>query len=107
MLKNALTILKEARELVSRGWTQGFYARGHYGSPVSVDSNSAICFCALGAVVRIGNDNFNFIRAKDVLTANLVDFDSVISFNDHPDTKFDDVIALFDRAIKAQELISD
>ena len=45
--------LDRARALIEKGWTQGVMARGKSGRAVSVRGNSAVCFCASGAIDRV------------------------------------------------------
>lgn len=50
------TLTKAADLLTPEGkWTQGAYARGKSGRSVHEHSPSAVCFCALGALWRVGD----------------------------------------------------
>lgn len=57
------------------------------------------CYCALGAVQRASNYN---VRTKDALYDALPDV-GIMTFNDDPNTTHSDIMALFDRAIAAEE----
>jgi hypothetical protein len=50
--KQAIKILKKARSLLSKGWTQKHAARNKYGHRVDYLSPTATKFCAFGALDR-------------------------------------------------------
>lgn len=54
MAKDALTVLRDARELISdpKRWTKGYEARDRRGDTVWAGDKDAVCWCALGAVAR-------------------------------------------------------
>lgn len=98
-----LEALKAARELISvpERWTQGVYARGPDGRPVHPDDPEATCFCALGAVLRVGGkcrwDKFvNPLYIETECTQH-----TVAGVND--DLGHPAVMALFDRVIAKLE----
>src|SRR5689334_11516028 len=45
-------VLERAIKLVESGWTQGTWARKKDGQPCDWDSDAAIAFCAVGALLR-------------------------------------------------------
>jgi len=61
MNEAVVNVLKRSRELLSdrSKWTRDRFARDGEGRPVSPTHESAVCFCALGAVVK-------FAVTKDV-----------------------------------------
>lgn len=107
----ASAILRNARSvLANNGWCQGALARNKYRHEVDPTSKSAAKFCAFGAVHAAAGvkadaswDN-EFDQAcgflRDALPDEYAYWRSVDSFNDKKTTKKDDVLDLFDRAIK-------
>jgi hypothetical protein len=98
--------LKEARRLVAEvGWTRGMAARDANGDCVAATDDEAVCFCAIGALVRatdsVTNNRFVIARkaVSDVIPVSAA---TIVQYNDHVATR-EDVIALFDRAIAAAE----
>lgn len=55
MAKDALTVLREARELISdpKRWTTGFFAKDADGRDVWWDYSGAVCWCAIGALNKV------------------------------------------------------
>ena len=106
--ERALNVLICTRDLVARpgGWVkQSFVSRvrkgdSHYGE-------IRFAYCVLGAVNKCAGRNAsvgNF--AQDLLHECLppgFEHNSPDGFNDHPDTKQRDVVALLNRAIKKME----
>ncbi|AER47977.1 hypothetical protein SEA_YEET_125 [Mycobacterium phage Yeet] len=93
-------ILKEARDIVAKGWIKGDYTddQGNY--------------CALGAlgeaVMRNGLFPYVVWETRTRLQDHLPDLGwkgrkSVAEFNDHPDTTHEMVLQLFDKAIANYE----
>lgn len=52
MSYNKVQILRRARDLVGQGWTQRTGARDANYKVVSFSDESAVCYCALGAIFR-------------------------------------------------------
>lgn len=50
--KWAKEVLIKARELVSKGWTQGRFAANKKDETVNYGADDAVCFCASGAIYR-------------------------------------------------------
>lgn len=94
----ALDLLREGRERVARGWTQGAYARDAAGRSVYAWTPEACAWCALGAMRGVGRSGAEYDEARATLER-LTPARSVSSFNDAPTTTQADVLALFDRAI--------
>jgi hypothetical protein len=93
-------ILVAARALIEqpKAWTQGKFARGKKGNPVSASSRKATCWCAQGAIMRAqaGSIPAGF-RAHDRIRA--VIRGSITRWNDAPERTHAEVLAAFDRAI--------
>lgn len=89
----SLSRLQQARALITKpeAWTQNMLARDSRGLRVPVDSPEAVCFCARGAIKRVGGTQVEVgwleSRAKDMLEI----------FNDRH--SHEEVLALFDRGI--------
>jgi hypothetical protein len=47
-----MMVLEVAAQLVEKGWTKGALARDAEGYAVSLESDDAVCFCAIGAINR-------------------------------------------------------
>ena len=100
--------LRKARKLIDAGWTRDSYARDDKGHTVDRFSDSATCFCALGALDRVVGDSGGIARLEDafetlssVLPARCNG--SVVDFNDRVAKDKDEVLAAFDRAIAEEE----
>lgn len=99
-------ILRAARALIDtpEKWTQKAYARDPSGFKVESNNPHAVCFCSLGAIKRENQDEVvNYFVRSWLRGALPSDFESILRYNDHPDTTHDDVLALFDRAILSAE----
>lgn len=93
-----LEILKGARELISirAHWTTGTHARDKYGESVDSHSTAAVCWCAQGAVEKIGH-RFATPSVWDALRRASVPRGSIAYMNDrlgHAAT-----LSMFDQAI--------
>ena len=111
-MTDTLTVLKEARALVAKGWTQGAYMRAADGENVWPNYKRAVCFCVMGAISLAAapyeslddEDEPNPIRymaAKALINAN--DIQCTISeWNDAPERTQAEVLAAFDKAIEAE-----
>jgi len=97
-------ILIEARQLIEKGWTQGTNARKIDGTPTTVDDPEAVCFCAIGAIMRAEYDVRHldyFVDILERLKRHHERYDpSISSWNDNRNRTKTQVIALFDKAIK-------
>lgn len=104
---NTLEHLKAARELIAdpEKWTKCSYAKTKQrgGASVPPDSPRAKCWCAVGAIRKVGpyapSASIALMHALPVKWQ----WTGVPSFNDDPGTSHADVLALFDRAIAAEE----
>lgn len=94
MTKTDLQILREARELIAQGWTQGAYRRGG-------------CYCTMGALYRaIPWSEYRAAGKDDERIVELLGFDtrySLVKWNDVPGQTQGGVLERFDRAIREME----
>lgn len=90
-------ILKAAKKLIEKGWCQERNARNADSHGVSPHSVEAIRWCAVGAVWAAAGDCDN--RALALLSS-LVERGDIIVWNDAPTRTQQEVIDLFDKAIK-------
>jgi len=107
---NDLTILKEVRDLIERGWTQGTFARTEDGmqcDPEDEDAASwaldgAIC----GALSELTPQSFHEerLRIAQILisAASGVEIKNLARFNDAPDRTREEILAVIDRAIEME-----
>lgn len=96
-----VNILKAAREKIAdpRKWTKKYLY-----SPPGADVYNAKCWCPIGAIYSVTNVNGDFGLAAISALENFVPGCRVLSdYNDNPRTTHADIIALFDRAIVAEE----
>lgn len=104
--KTALDILKAARELLSdaKRWGKHLTASDSWGNSVSPTSPSAHCWCVYGAIEKARSSMDDNDRAEVLLAKYLPPKETGIStFNDRLTTSHADILALFDRAIAAEE----
>ena len=100
---SALDMLREGRERVARGWTQGTYARDRDGRKAYAWAPEACAWCALGAMRVSGHFGAEYDAARALLERFTPAALAVSSFNDASTTTQADVLALYDRAIAAAE----
>ena len=111
--------LKKAKALIEAGWTKREFAIyegmelfpsmmvGELTEPPMYPEGT--CFCIVGAVRAACNEDIGmYRRMRDAVdkVANTKG-GTVVSFNDYPETTKDDVLAFFDQAIEAKELLND
>lgn len=109
MSEKAVLLLERARDLIkTKGWGQGAYW-------TSDPEHGKICFCARGAVLEssrfpsdITTPNYGstlriYSDAIGILEPLVPGRVGIATYNDHPTTTKDDVIALFDKAIQQEE----
>lgn len=93
MSKSVVDALIEARGLIEIGWIKGWARRV---------VNGGACYCALGAIGETDTTLDDYRGALDFVYAALpVGYTSIARFNDYHTTTKADVLALYDRAIKA------
>lgn len=93
--------LKAAKRWLSspRRWTKGSFFEGE-------NRDKAKCACAMGAcmIAAGGSYQTNYNNMVNALSAQLPElYLTIPAFNDDPATTFEDVHALFDRAIAHEE----
>lgn len=101
-----MPILKRALVYIRKGWVKNTWAKDSYDIDVDPTDNHAVCWCATGALIRAASE----LGAKseelcfDALRAAIPKKDiglSIAGFNDAKSTNQNDIIKLFERAIKA------
>ena len=108
-----LDILRAARVLIERALTQGYFAHDADGEECGSLSESAVCWCAIGAAIRADPPASSFAAERALWMALPEEFrsasedpaDDVAEFNDTPGRAKEEVLALYDRAIAAQEAL--
>jgi len=101
---NTVEILKGAKALLeTKGWTQGAYARGKSGRVVKQPRN-AVCFCGIGAISVAAGGNTDDDLGYDAYKA----LERIVGsgfphYNDAPGRTKEEVLAVFDKAIAAEE----
>jgi hypothetical protein len=108
MTDQVLTVLKRARDLIAdeSHWTTRFEARDKHGSAIGANRDQAICFCAVGALVRARSmtDTRTVVFMADLIDAMhkaIPTNDSIPVYNDtHTHAE---VLAVFDEAIRIRE----
>jgi len=98
--------LKAARaKLLPRGaWTQDAFARDRDGNHVDSGAPNAVCWCAVGALRAVGDDDGTgrFALERELLGRRRINTE-VTWFNDYAAKSKRIVIRLFDRAIARAE----
>lgn len=89
--------LERARALLAKpnGWTRGWYAKTQKNNEANPRSRAAVSFCVLGACDRVGASTQILSEIVIPKRAN-----TLPDWNDHPDRTQEQVLALFDKAIK-------
>lgn len=104
-MKTVSETLLAARDLlVTKGWTQGTFARTAESHTVAGRHSGAVCYCGWGALEAVTRELFSpeFNAADRALMA-AGGFAHFPTFNDAAGRTLDDVLAVFDKAIAAQE----
>lgn len=105
MAKDALTVLREARELISdpKRWTRGAFARDVEGTRVRSAADEAVCWCAIGAYNRAagGTKQLEAFRLLQRASDDLFGKDDPAEVNDEMDHAA--VLRMFDAAIASAE----
>ncbi len=95
--KTTLEVLKAGLERIKRGWCKNTFARNARGLPVHSMDETACQWCAIGALPASGR----YLAVESLFAANKGL--PPASLNDLPDTTQADIIALYERAIAAEE----
>lgn len=108
-----VTILKRARKLIEKGWTQELFARNEQGNRCSAESSAAVCWCIRGAMFAAVKGKFGdeFVEAETILESvippsSLKGIGSnapLVYFNDRKGRTKAQVLALYERAIAKAE----
>jgi len=94
-------VLTRAREILWKGWCQGPYAETRKGVAVEVDHPDAVRFCSYGALDRVAWEEGTSVSDATDALIRVINTPQVAGWNDAPNRKKREVIAAFDRAIKA------
>ena len=94
--------LRAARALISNpdNWTQGKFARDWTGKETTPSATDAFCWCAVGALEKVGSNAEPFKALRWSLPTGCR---SISSFNDSHHHA--EVLALFDKAIAELEAV--
>jgi len=104
-MKKSLMIkyLKEMRTLLSnpKRWTQKSWARDNEGYKVYYNSETASCFCLMGAAYKVAKYNEDKVNTLEKHLNSVLpgDYTSCISYNDARSHR--SVLRLIDKAIAA------
>ena len=96
-MKSVLEILEQAKERVTIGWTRDHLAKDKDGNPVMGSSPKAVRWCAFGALSAPPSKSFN--EAYRFITDDVL-CESLAPWNNAPERTQEEVVDLFDRAIK-------
>jgi hypothetical protein len=109
MSKEVADLLRRAKEKIATPgtWTQEHYAKDENAEDVSPRDEQAICWCGFGALeaVTVGGPGSMFPENARLALAQASPGNNFVNFNDAPETTHDMVLAVFDKAIAAQESI--
>jgi hypothetical protein len=102
------SILTGAREFLEKGWCQKTYATGKYGGSFNgvtdIKSDNATAWCSYGALCAASNFSDLYCDTLEEIVEYLQTFlseDEMLHvWNDDPSRTKDDVIELFDDAIR-------
>jgi hypothetical protein len=103
-----LEILKQIRELLSKGFCKEAYARNEKGEKVDYYSEDACSFCIYGAIHRtmLAYPRMDYVdtllKIRKILSVHLPKYGTLVVYNDHPGTTQNNILELLDKAI-AQE----
>jgi hypothetical protein len=99
----ARKILIAARAKIERpeAWTKGRYARDKNGEGTIPNSRHAVCWCAIGAVHAASPSDT--APALTQLNRFVPGGEATYTYNDFPETTHAEILALYDRAIAAED----
>lgn len=108
MYEKEITLLKQARAIVEKGWARGALAMDAQGRTVGVKSPEACSFCLSGALIRAGATYHGTltedgVRIFDKLQAFTPERLYIHHWNDMPGRAKEEVLALIDKAVAAFE----
>ncbi len=83
-------------------WTHRVYARDARGFEVTLDNDTAVCFCSLGAILYTTKcKNFDAEYYLERVVQQNTRFDTISSFNDN--STYEEVASLWSAAIAKAE----
>lgn len=93
--------LKEARSLISekKHWTRGASAKNASGQKTWSDDPEAVCWCMLGAIVKVATGLDCAVEVGALNALRIVCHSGIPQFNDDPATTHEMVLHKFDLAI--------
>ena len=94
-------ILIAAREKIEQGWTQNTTARDIGGRPVFSTSQTAVCWCSIGAIYAVDSAQAGDRAAKILSDTLEIERSNLTEWNDAPDRTQDEVLIAFGWAIEA------
>lgn len=108
-VNEVVSMLRQARSFIERGWTQRYYAVDEHGEKAWACGSDAARWCIRGAVIASAAEREDFtIRHKVysylVQGSGNEHEDSITSWNDDPNRTKEEVLAAFDRAIALAEV---
>jgi hypothetical protein len=80
--------MKAWQLLEEKDWCQGDYARNASGHGVAFNDPQACSFCVVGLLLVIDISNLNYLKLKDHLGMN------VVEWNDNPERTKEEVLAV-------------
>lgn len=108
--EQTIEVLRYARDVAladESQWTRGSFARDAKEKEVSPTDPTARSFCTWGANLHANTAlGLRVAYKADTALEAVLDrkaYGCAADFNDDPDTTYEDVISLFDRAIKSLE----
>lgn len=106
MSKSALTVLREARELISdpKRWTQGAFARNASGCKTGILHADATCWCTAGALLKVSEGFKDEVgQANDFLDVAACQISSLGLVGVNDELGHSAVLRMFDAAIASAE----
>lgn len=92
-------VLTEARSMIEKGWTQGWFAKTADGERVLEKNPKAVCWCMAGAYWATAPDWSARNDAEGFLRQATGD-ESITNWNDTPGRTQQEVLAAYDKAIE-------
>ena len=102
MTPHEILIAARAKIDTPQKWCKGSEALNSEGEPVDTTDEGAVCFCAFGAINAVTPRYLYNSDAKNALRVAL-GRSFITDYNDRPETKHADIMALYDKAIEATE----
>lgn len=104
-MNEIIELLKQARAKIDGGWCMGANARDEHGKPVNANDKTACSWCIVGVTYAVSTPlAAHQLQHELVLSESLEEYNyQLSSFNDHPGTTKDKVLALFTETIERLE----